>query len=161
MLAVEEHTTDIRMRCEMFNMTRHDPVTFYVGDLGHDEQTMRDLTSLIQRKGIGLVVLDTLGHHIAGELESENDSMGAIKALKPWLHLARQTNAAVLVIHHTGKGGASYRGSSGFGGIVDQILTLRNAGGNWRDLESRGRYWETPRHLRMILEGTTYRVIPA
>lgn len=159
MLAVEEHTTDIRLRCDMFGLLRDDPVTFYVGDLGHDEGTMRDLTSLVKRKGIGLVILDTLGHHIAGELESENDSMGAIKALKPWLRLARETNSAVIVVHHTGKGGAAYRGSSGFGGIVDQILTLRHAGGNWRDLESKGRYWETPRHLRMVLEGTTYRVV--
>jgi hypothetical protein len=159
MLAVEEHTTDIRLRAQMFGIQRDHPVTFYVGDLGHDESVMRDLTTLVQRKEIGLVVLDTLGHHIAGELESENDSMGAIKALKPWLHLARKTNAAVLVIHHTTKGGGSYRGSTGFGGIVDQILTLRHAGGNWRELESRGRYWETPRHIRMVLEGNAYRVV--
>jgi hypothetical protein len=159
MLAVEEHTTDIRLRCDMFGLMRHDPVSFYVGDLPHDEGTMRDLTALVQRKGIGLVVLDTLGHHIATELESENDSMGAIKALKPWLRLARTTNAAVLVIHHTGKSGAAYRGSSGFGGIVDQILTLRHAGGTNRVLEARGRYWGTPKSLQMRLDGTEYRVL--
>jgi len=159
MLAVEEHTTDIRLRCDMFGLTRIDPIYFHVGDLPHDEGTMRDLAALVNRRGIGLVVLDTLGHHIANELESENDSMGAIKALKPWLRLARTTNAAVLVIHHTGKSGAAYRGSSGFGGIVDQILTLRHAGGNQRLLEARGRYWGTPKELRMLLTGTEYRVL--
>jgi len=159
MLAVEEHWTDLRIRSEKFGLQPNDPVTFYVGDLPNDEGTLHELTLLIKAKGIGLVVLDTLGHQIADVLESENDNSGAIKALKPWLRMARDTNAAILLIHHTGKNGASYRGASSFGGIVDQILTLRNAGGNWRDLESRGRYWETPRHLRMVLEGTEYRVI--
>jgi hypothetical protein len=159
MLAAEEHPTDVKIRCQMFDIRPGDPVTYYVGDLPNDDMTLHDLTSIVKTRGIGLVVLDTMGHYISEALESENDSMGAIKALKPWLRLARATNAAVLVIHHTGKSGAAYRGSSGFGGIVDQILTLRHAGGRQRSLESRGRYWNTPRNLLISLENNDYRVL--
>jgi hypothetical protein len=159
MLAAEEHPTDVILRSQMFGIKPGDPVTYYVGDLPNDDMTLHDLTSIVKTRGIGLVVLDTMGHYISEALESENDSMGAIKALKPWLRLARATNAAVLVIHHTGKSGAAYRGSSGFGGIVDQILTLRHAGGRQRSLESRGRYWNTPRNLLISLENNDYRVL--
>ena len=59
----------------------------------------------------------------------------------------------------TGKQGGMYRGASSFGGIVDQILTLRHAGGNQRDLEARGRYWTTPKRLRIVLDGNEYRAL--
>lgn len=159
LLAVEEHKTDVKIRSIRFGLTSDDPVSYYVGDLPNDEMTLRDLKSIVMTQNIGLVILDTLGHQLANVLESENDNTAAIKAMKPWLHLARDTHAAVLMIHHTGKQGGMYRGASSFGGIVDQILTLRHAGGNQRDLEARGRYWTTPKRLRIVLDGNEYRAL--
>ncbi|HSE44999.1 MAG TPA: bifunctional DNA primase/polymerase [Gemmatimonadales bacterium] len=158
-LAVEEHITDVKLRAVKFGLQPGDPVKFYVGELGSDDQTYRDLRTTVQTMGAGLVVLDTLGQHLSSVLESENDNMAAIKAVRPWLHLARDTNAAVVIIHHAGKTGAAYRGASAFGGIVDQILTLRHGGGTFRRIESRGRYWNTPRDLCIRLIGNQYVVV--
>jgi KaiC/GvpD/RAD55 family RecA-like ATPase len=158
-LAVEEHRTDVKMRAVKFGLTADDPVKFFVGDLQPDQATYRELRDVVKAMGAGLVILDTLGHHLAQVIESENDNMAAIKAVRPWLHLARETNAAVVIIHHAGKTGAAYRGASAFGGIVDQILTLRHGGGTTRYLESRGRYWDTPRNLKIYLDDTVYRVL--
>ena len=160
MLAVEEHMTDVKIRSRKFGLTSNDPVRYYIRDLPHDDGTMRELEEIVKSEGIGLVVLDTMGHHLASLIESENESMATLKALKPWLHLARAANAAVVLIHHTGKGfGSWYRGSSSFGGIVDQVMVLRHAGGNQRDLEAKGRYWSTPRSVRIVLDGNEYRVL--
>jgi RecA-family ATPase len=159
MLAVEEHQTDVKIRSIKLGIKPDDPVRFYFGDLESDDATYRSLRDAVKTTGAGLVVLDTLGHHLANVLESENDNQQMIKAVKPWLRLARDTNAAVLIIHHAGKTGAAYRGASGLGGIVDQILTLRHGGDTVRGIESRGRYEQTPKYLRIKLEGTQYRVL--
>jgi hypothetical protein len=159
-LAVEEHAVDVKMRAMKFGIEDGDPVCFFVGDFPPSPENYKELRDMIIARKFSLVILDTLGHHLAGIIESENDNIMMLKALKPWLRLARETNAAFLIIHHKGKGEQSYRGASAIGGIVDQILTLRDGGDFRRVLEARGRYWNTPRSIWIELRGNEYVVLP-
>ena len=159
-LAVEEHPVDVKIRSMRFGLQSGDGVQYFIGNLGGDVGTHQKLKNFILDNGIGLVVLDTMGHYLSGFLDSENESFGVLKGLKPFLQLARETKAAVLLIHHTGKGAIqAYRGASSIGGIVDQILTLRHAGGNTRTLTAKGRYNQTPEKLWISLDGAEYSVV--
>lgn len=159
-LAVEESSMDVKLRARRFGLTEDDRVSFIIGDVTPDLETYAELHDIITSKGIGLVILDTLGHHVSGALESENDNAAALRAIKPWLNLARDTTAAVILVHHKGKGQQSYRGASAIGGIVDQIIAMREAPDNQRILETRGRYSETPRMSTIeLINSSQYRVV--
>lgn len=156
-LALEEDATDVKLRARTFGMSVDDPVIFRVGDLPNTPRTHEQVRDTVLKHGIKLVFLDTLGHHLATVLDSENDNLAVLKAVRPWMRLARETRTCVVLVHHTGKGGQEYRGASAFGGVVDQILTLRYyGGGNQRALSSRGRYRQTPSDIRLALDGNVY-----
>lgn len=156
-LGLEEDATDVKIRARLFGMTPDDPVIFRIGDLPNTPRTHEQVRDTVLKHGIKLVFLDTLGHHLATVLDSENDNLAVLKAVRPWMRLARETRAAVVLVHHTGKSGQEYRGASAFGGVVDQILTLRYyGGGTQRALSSRGRYRQTPPDLRLRLDGNVY-----
>jgi AAA domain len=101
-----------------------------------------------QRFEAGLVVVDTLPRwaDLTGEGESQAGSARIISALEPVL----ATGCSLALVFHSGKDGDSrsienaIRGSSAWGGAVDQIYRLRRPQGNQRDncrvLESSGRY---------------------
>jgi DNA-binding MarR family transcriptional regulator len=57
-----------------------------------------------------LIVIDTLSQSIAGADENSSKDMTVVMQHCQWI--ARETGAAVVVIHHTTKGGETYRGSS-------------------------------------------------
>jgi len=93
-----------------------------------------------------------------------------MKQTKPLLELARETGAAVGLIHHESKyggrddfgenrgDGKSIRGAGALLGNVDQaILFDRRHGGssNQRVLKTVGRHSESPRELIIELEGNT------
>ena len=154
-LAVEEDATDVKLRARTFGMRPSDPVYFRVGDLPNTPRTHEQIRDVVLKHGIKLVFLDTLGHHLATVLESENDNLAVLKAVRPWMHLARETRACVVLVHHTGKSGQKYRGASAFGGVVDQILTLQYTHGNQRQLMAHGRYKQSPACMLLALEPTT------
>lgn len=157
-LAVEESITDVKLRAQAFGMHPDDPVFFWVDDLPNTERTHAQIHDIVLEYGIRLVVLDTLGHYLAPILDSENDNLAVLKAVRPWLRLARDTQACMLLVHHTGKGGQRYRGASAFGGVVDQILNLDygDGPGNHRSLWAKGRYRQTPRSIDLMLTGNEY-----
>lgn len=160
MLAVEEHATDVKLRAQRFGLTESDRMAFYVGDLKTTPETYGELKDIILGHGFGLVILDTLGHHVANVLESENDNLGVLRAIKPWLNLARETGAAIVLLHHKGKNSyTAYRGASALGGIVDLILSMRDGGDSKRVINARGRYSEVPKEEWIDLRGNDYYVL--
>src|SRR5262249_20647978 len=105
-----------------------------------------------------LVVLDTLAHF--WDVDDENDNAKVLRAMKPLLQFARDSEAALLLIHHDrktgGQGGRSIRGGrAGLGG-GDQALLLEEADKDRRILRSVGRYPETPRKLVIELRGNEH-----
>jgi hypothetical protein len=161
-LAVEEHPRDVRRRLERFGVTSDDPVAVHTGPLDDSPATFLALTEHVRDTATRLVVLDTLPAFWG--IEDENDNAKVVKAVRPWLKLARETGAAVLLVHHESKAGGergrSIRGAGALFGLVDQGLLLTFPQGasstNRRNLSALGRYSETPANVIIELDGTDY-----
>jgi hypothetical protein len=102
---------------------------------------------------IVLVIFDTL--NAFWSVSEENDAGAVTQAIKPVLQLARETNAAVLLIHHARKSegdhGDEIRGSGALFSLLDVALILkRHEVETQRKLSIISRFSEAPPEL--ILE---------
>jgi hypothetical protein len=73
-----------------------------------------------------LIVIDTLARCMVGL--DENSSRDTALFIDGIDRLRRETGAAVIVIHHSGKGGDAYRGSSSLEGAADTMVRLTSDG---------------------------------
>ena len=64
----------------------------------------------VRELGLRMIVVDTLSQSIAGADENSSKDMTLVMQHCQWI--ARETGAAVVIIHHTTKSGDVYRGSS-------------------------------------------------
>jgi hypothetical protein len=80
------------------------------------------LGRLVDEHEPSVVMLDSL-RSLAPGLD-ENDSRAAEAALRPVSRLAQQRNVPVLLLHHAGKSGLEYRGSTAIGAAVALGFTL-------------------------------------
>jgi hypothetical protein len=170
LLAVEEHPRDVTHRFEEHGAA-------CVADRIHVHSTYTvptpalygQITAFVREHQIGLVVVDTLSKWSLPIVEDENDNAQVLAATVPFLHLARETGAAVLLVHHTSKmeqeGGRGIRGASSLFGIVDQAMLLKRMqgaplDGRRRVIDTFGRYAETPGHLIIELgDDLQYRLV--
>ena len=97
----------------------------------NDLDLLRDLSDLIQlckKENYELIVLDTQSKVFA--MEDENDNSQANKAVALVEKLTKETNVAVLLIHHTRKGNGGLqavyrgRGASAIAASVDIVANL-------------------------------------
>lgn len=159
-LAVEEHKREVVNRLLRFGAKTTDPIMVHTGPLAPSAETYAGLDKVIKDNHIGLVVVDTLSRFWA--IADENDNAMALRALAPLQDMARETGAAVLLIHHNGKmeagGGRDIRGASALFGAVDQALILKHHGehrSTFRRLETFGRYDDTPPEIIVQLDEDT------
>lgn len=80
------------------------------------------LEALVAEHKPQLLVLDSL-RSLTPSLD-ENDSAQAEAAVRPVQALVRRHNCACLLLHHAGKGGHEYRGSTALGAAVEIGFTL-------------------------------------
>jgi hypothetical protein len=74
------------------------------------------------------VIIDTLARSMVGGDENSTRDVGlAIDAAD---HVKTVTGATVLVVHHTSKGGETYRGSSSIEGAADTMILVEAEGAN-------------------------------
>ncbi len=119
-----------------------------------------------QRRGAGLLVVDTLGQFAGLRGDSENSAGDALRAVEP-LQKAAATGLGVIVVRHERKSGGdvgdSGRGSSAFAGAVDIVLALRRPNKSKRptirQLGALSRFDETPSELMIELAETGYLVL--
>jgi RecA-family ATPase len=144
-LAVEENRRDARHRLIRLGLRRTDRIHLWAKPL--DPRWLRALRAYIRKHNVRLVILDTLASY--WRIKNENDNAEVIRGITPLERLARETGAAVLIIHHDRKGGGpngeSIRGGSGLFAKVDQALMLRRVGSQHpmrRRLLRDGRYNE-------------------
>lgn len=71
---------------------------------------------------MSLVVIDTLARATAGADENSVKDMGRAVAASDAIR--EQSGASVLLVHHTGKDGLNYRGSSAIEGAADAMLHM-------------------------------------
>lgn len=169
MLAVEEHIREVAHRFESFgahaDSQASDNIFIHNTRLDPTVIVYRDLMDAVKELGAGLIVVDTLASW--WNVEDENDNAMVKRAVMPLLQVARDTGAAVLLIHHTGKadqgGGRAIRGASSLFALVDQALILKQSGGDdspRRVLEARGRFEQTPAKTTLELgDDNVYRLV--
>jgi hypothetical protein len=104
-----------------------DRMAFVVAGLKSLDHLLAALDAWVAtQEGPALVVIDTLA--VWGDIKDENDATAAtnaITALRVW---AQHTGSAVVLVHHTRKGGGDHgeaiRGSGGIFAAVDQSVEL-------------------------------------
>lgn len=90
-----------------------------------DQNDARVLQALIESEGAGLVVIDALADIMTGDENSKQDTQPIFTALRK---IAEETNAAIIVIHHSNKAGG-YRGSTAIKGAVDLMVQVESENG--------------------------------
>ncbi len=93
-----------------------------------------ELEQLVRKHEPDLLVLDSL-RSLAPGLE-ENDSAETEAAITPIRRLAQSLGISVLLVHHSKKGGKTYRGSSAIQAAIDASFHLARADGD-EDLQRR------------------------
>ena len=163
-LAVEEHVRDVERRLKRFGLREDDPVYVHVGTVQEQSETLKTIKNFVIEKKIVLVVIDSLSRFWS--VMDENNNMEVIREVSPLLEMARETDAAVLLVHHERKSGGddgrSIRGGSALFGLVDQAIFLERRPGeasNKRILKTLGRYEESPPELIVELVGDDYKVL--
>lgn len=108
---------------------------------------LREVVDAVRKNGAVAVVVDSLSTLL--RLQDENAAAEVTTKVSPLLRLARDTNTAVIAIHHDrkreGAGAGSMRGSSVFLNAADVVMGLKADGGHQdctRRLECTGRYDE-------------------
>jgi predicted ATP-dependent serine protease len=160
-LALEEHPRDVRRRLEHFGLRPEDDLYIALGRLRSSPELLGEVRAFITQVGIALVVIDTLTQFWS--VSDENSNSEVIREVTGLLDLAREMDAAVVLVHHERKSGGDegrgIRGGSALFGLVDQALLLdRRHGGDpsHRVLRTFGRYSESPRQLILALDNTDY-----
>lgn len=142
------------------------PLNFYSGD-GDVLDVLSVVRAIEELRGepVRLIIGDTLARMSAGANENSGEDMGPVMAR--FDRLAQHTNAAVMIIHHSGKDQA--RGARGWSGIrahIDTEIEVTEEDGNrtasvtkQRELPSKGE--DIAFKLEIVEMGTTKFGAPA
>ena len=126
---------DAEMGPEMFVNQRlrpagiEEPEFEYIDAMGLDISRSDDLEwlrSKIQETGANLVVIDSLRRLTPSKGENDSDDMAPVVAAIA--KLARDTGAAILLIHHKGDSEKFYRGSTAIKDQADALFALLREG---------------------------------
>jgi AAA domain len=88
---------------------------------------LAELRAATEEERPDLLVLDSFRSLWRG---NENDTGEAAAALDPLRHLAHQLNVGIVLIHHQGKQGIGYRGSTSIGASAEHLLSLERVSGD-------------------------------
>ena len=137
-------------------------IPFYLVQLPlnlYDRKQVENFMQSLKHQGIApaLIVVDTLALSSIGAEENSNSDMTIVTSNSN--RLAEQLQTTVLLIHHTGKDGASERGASSIKGNIATMIKLTNDDGlitlmadKQRDAEAFKRYMRlTPQEV--LIEG--------
>ncbi len=116
---------DQRLRPASITMAEFD----YIDAMGLDVSKADDhawLRSKIDETGANLVVVDSLRRLTPSKSENDSDDMAPVIATVA--KLARDTHAAIVLIHHKGDGEKFYRGSTAIRDQTDALFALLRDG---------------------------------
>jgi hypothetical protein len=158
-LAMEEHRREIKRRLRDLSADQIDSIHVHTGPLTDSADTLHLLQDYIRQHSIVLVIFDTL--NAFWSVSEENDAGAVTQAIKPLLQLARDSGAAVLLIHHArkseGEHGDEIRGSGALFSLLDVALILkRHDVETQRRLVTISRYAESPPELLLELREHGY-----
>ncbi len=126
------------------------------------DKVLEQIEHSIDKDGVSLVVLDTLGEFWG--VSDENSAPAVQEALKRFRTIAQKNHVSVLLIHHLrksdGENGTAHRGSGALLGAVDIGLELKYSSDkvrNRRTITSKSRFSQTPDELMIEWDGSTYK----
>jgi putative DNA primase/helicase len=123
-LALEDKRSEVRRHFRAMGATGEEPVRFLFPQPGRD--LVSKLQLLAARERPGLIIVDTLQRFIGAK--DLNDYAEVTTKLTPILALARDSGAAVLLVHHAGKAARSgidaVLGSTALAASVDNVFVL-------------------------------------
>lgn len=149
-LALEEHGREVKRRLRDLGADQLAEIHVNVGPLDDSADTFHQIKMYISAHGITLVIFDTL--NTFWSVRDENNATDVTRAIKPLLNLARESGAAILLLHHArkseGEHGDEIRGSGALFSLLDVALILkRHEVETQRKLTAISRYPETPPEL--------------
>ncbi|MGJ6122704.1 AAA family ATPase [Mycolicibacterium sp. Y3] len=129
-----EGTSDVEVRAKAY-CERHGITAGNLGERFHlyprpaqiaDADHMRDVRDFVEQHGIKLVVFDTKARCTVGVEENSATDQG--RAIANVETISRDCGATVVVVHHTGKGADTGRGSTAWLGAVWSSLLVTRGG---------------------------------
>jgi len=147
LLDLEEHPGDLANRLVDFGA---DPSRVFVLDrVGMDP--VADLTRAVEAVQPSLVVVDTLPAFTAPLMLDSGNAAGWTPVMAGLSRIARESGAAILLLHHGNKSDGSYRDSTAIGAGVDVVLEMREGDEiGERKIRARGRLPMTDFTVRLV-----------
>ena len=118
-LIAEEHPNDFIRRAEAFGA---DPDRVHL--LDHPLDAFKELEAAMHAVCPVVVVIDTLATFAADLVDDPHASSGWIPVMQTFSRLAREYDAAVVLLHHSRKSDGQYRDSTAIGAGVDMLLEM-------------------------------------
>ena len=153
-LTFEEQPAILKQQFAAVGISPNDPIFVHCGTV-FGETALDDIKDAITQFQPRLVVLDTLFD--VSQLESINDYKEVKHALALLRNVARTTDAHILGVHHTNKGGSgngSIMGSNAIHGAVDTLIRFCPTTKK-RFLNSNGKYGNHFTEQEIIFDKTT------
>jgi hypothetical protein len=149
-VSLEESEGHIGRRFKMFGASPDQ--VFVAGNIENRDVGLRDLISECQAS---LVVIDSLTAWATHKIEDMNSSGKVTPIMLRLASIARETNVAMVVIHHATKSGGKYRDSTAIGACVDMIIEMaKNRTDNHvRSFRPLGRWSVEPYRMRFTGTG--------
>jgi hypothetical protein len=155
-VALEEHVSDVASR---LNEWKADAERVYVIDsLGGVDDPMDALHRETSIVAPTLLVVDTLSAFVdaIGSRPDPGSSTAWTPIMTGLTRIARDTDAAVLIVHHARRSDGAYRDSSAIGAGVDAIVEMADGqDADVRALRIRARWREGDYSVRLV--GTEYK----
>lgn len=153
-IALEEHMGDLAARCQEWGA---DPSRLYIVDsLATAGEPMNAIRAAVDEVEPALLIVDTLAALVA-HLTDRPDP-GSSTAWTPIMaaltRIARETDAAVLLLHHARKSDGAYRDSTAIGAGVDVIALMSEDGqdADVRRIKVKAR-WAVPDYSVRMMSG--------
>ena len=126
-LALEDKRSEVRRHFRQMGATGDESIAVFTGRT--TQALLPDLHKAAAQHRPALIIVDTMQRLI--QARDLNDYAEVTRRLEPLLHLARETGAAVLLLHHAGKSQRAdldaVLGSTALTGSVDTVLVLKRS----------------------------------
>ena len=139
-LAFEEKRGEVRRHFRDLGVDSNLPILIFCGQ--SPDALIDEMKASVADLQPALIILDTLAK-AASRVRDFNDYASVTQALDPFLHIARESGAHLLFVHHAGKsdksGGDGLLGSTAIFGTVDTCL-MQKRSDQYRTIWAQCRY---------------------
>ncbi len=139
LIALEEHRGQLRAKLQTMGLNQDDQIDIHTGIV----QASDELARVIREGGYALVIIDPFAMFV-GFTEINSNSEGYEKMV-PLLNAVRNSDAHLLIVHHSGKGQGrgikNLLGGTSLAGSVDAVFLLERVDGKvWLSTDGPQRY---------------------